>query len=535
MGSRSRRWLIVLLAAVTVWGFLDVRRRGYPYPECPEEHRTDLTVYTESGAAFFDGRNPYEVANPRGWTYLYPPLFALLLAPLHPLPMQDQVTVWFFVSLLFCWGCCRECRCIVAIVCDEDPRVRAAWARWSRWLTVAAVAAATLPTLNCLQRGQVGVIKMYLLLLGLRVILRGRSSRAWLLGGVVLALPVVLKIVPALPVGFLLFLLLVEMLVWAWSHVRYLVQGWRDISVCPVIGHESGRQECLPRRTERTRGTEEFVEETPRKMDAAFPTNSSVPVRFAMRFASSSLGFALGLVLFFLVVPAMLVGWNANLHHLDTWGRFMLTKADNGGMDPRSGNSHSARNQSLQNAAYRLGNFTAHVFADGPDDRLVENFGAPKMAMDSPASDRFLFISRATFALALLALGVRLARQPGNKLNMATGFALSCVTMLAVSPVARAHYFLLVSPAILLVPLWFDRHSRPRVGLILAAIPPVLSILHYVLLPYGGRVGLLGFGTAAWLMAATVLMARTDWAAVRAAKLTGREAVSSAPILDRAA
>ena len=41
----------------------------------------------------------------------------------------------------------------------------------------------------------------------------------------------------------------------------------------------------------------------------------------------------------------------------------MLTKADNGGMDPRSGNSHSARNQSLQNAAYRLGNFAAHVFA----------------------------------------------------------------------------------------------------------------------------------------------------------------------------
>ena len=215
--SRSGRWLIVLLAAATVWGFLDVRRRGYPYPDCPEEHRTDLTVYTEAGAAFFDGREPYEVANPRGWTYLYPPLFALLLAPLHPLPMQDQVTVWFFLSLLVCWGCYRECRRIVAIVCDEDPRVRAAWTRWLPWLGVAAVAAAALPTLNCLQRGQVGVVKMYLLLLGLRVTLSGRSYRAWLLGGVVLALPVVLKIVPALPVGFLLFL---EMAEWAWSYAK---------------------------------------------------------------------------------------------------------------------------------------------------------------------------------------------------------------------------------------------------------------------------------------------------------------------------
>ncbi len=486
MGSRSRRWLIVLLAAATVWGFVDVRRRGYRYPNCPDEHRTDLTVYTEAGAAFFDGRNPYEVANPRGWTYLYPPMFALLLAPLHPLPMQDQVTVWFFVSLLFCWGCYRECCRLVAIVCDEDPHVRATWMRWLPWLGWAAVAAATLPTLNCLQRGQVGVVKLYLLLLGLRLILRGRCLRAWLTGGVVLALPVVLKIVPALPVGFLLFLELAE---WGWSYRK-------------------GRAK---------KGTEQVVGETSRRMDASFPTTSSVPVRCGVRFASSTLGFALGLLLFFLIVPAMLVGWNANLHHLNTWGRFMLTKADDGGMDPRSGNSHSPRNESLQNAAYRLGNFAAHVFAGGPDDRLADNFGAPKMAMDSPASDRVLFLSRAMLGLALLALGVRLARQPGNKLNVSTGFALACVTMLAVSPVARAHYFLLLAPAILFVPLWLDRRGRPRAGIVLAAILPVLSILHYALLPYAGRVGLLGFGTTAWLMAAMVLIARTDWAAVRTA------------------
>jgi hypothetical protein len=503
MDRRSGRWLIVLLAAATVWGFVDVRRRGYPYPECPEEHRTDLTVYTEAGAAFFDGREPYEVANPRGWTYLYPPLFALLLAPLHPLPMQDQVTVWYFLSLLVCWGCYRECRRIVAIVCEEDPRVRAAWTRWLPWLGIAAVVAALLPTLNCLQRGQVGIVKMYLLLLGLRVILSGRTYRAWLAGGVVLALPVVLKIVPALPVGFLLFYELAE---WMWSYARRKAHR-ADIPVCQMNEGKSvgqGRQECLP-------------------------------YRCGLRFASSSLGFSLGLVLFFLIVPALLLGWNANLHHLDTWGRFMLTKADNGGMDPRSGNSHSARNQSLQNAAYRLGNFNSHLFADGPDDRLVENFDAPKMAMDSPAADRFLFMSRAMLGLALLALGVRLAREPGNKLNMATGFALACVTMLAVSPVARAHYFLLLAPAVMLVPLWLDRHGRPHAGVVIAAIPPVLSVLHYIVLPYGGRIGLLGFGTAAWLMTAMVLIARTDWAIVRAAKRKDVRREDSASMLGRAA
>ena len=138
------------------------------YPDVPAEHRTDLTVYTEAGAAFFDGRPPYEVSNPRGWTYLYPPLLAMLLAPLHPLAEQNQVTVWFFLSLLFCWGCWRECRRIVEIVCRSDPMVAAAWARWRAWLGTAAVLTALLPTLNCLQRGQVGVVKLYLLLLGLR-------------------------------------------------------------------------------------------------------------------------------------------------------------------------------------------------------------------------------------------------------------------------------------------------------------------------------------------------------------------------------
>jgi hypothetical protein len=453
--------LIVLLLVMTVWGLLDVRRRGYPNPQMPREHRTDLTVYTEAGAAFFDGREPYEVANPRGWTYLYPPMFALSLAPLHVLPMQDQVTVWFFFSLLVCWGCYGECRRIVAIVCREDRAIAAAWSRWFPWLGVAAVTVAVLPTLNCLQRGQVGLVKTYLLLLGLRLILGGRSYRSWLAGGIVLAMPIVLKIIPVLPVGFLLFVQLVD-----WARQR------RSASASPA------------------------------------------PV--GRRFGASTLGVSFGLVLFFFLVPAALVGWNANLRHLNTWARFMLTKADDGGMDPRSGNSHSARNQSMQNATYRLGNFASHVFGNGPDDQLVEEFHAPAMAMDQPEVERALFLARAALALALLALGVRLGRGDGSRLNLATGFALACVAMLVVSPVARGHYFMLLSPATLLVPLWLDRRSYSRAGVVMAMIAPLLPILHYALLPFSGRIGLLGLGTAGWLMAALVLMARADRSAAEA-------------------
>src|ERR1700722_18683337 len=87
----ARRPLIVLATALVVWGLTDVRSRGQVDPAHPGVHRTDFTVYTEAGAAFFDGRDPYAVTNPRGWGYLYPPLFAILVAPLHALNPQLHV------------------------------------------------------------------------------------------------------------------------------------------------------------------------------------------------------------------------------------------------------------------------------------------------------------------------------------------------------------------------------------------------------------------------------------------------------------
>ena len=88
---------------MVIWGLTDVRQRAHFDPVLAAEnraliaeHRTDLTVFTEAGAAFFDERDPYEVTNPRGWMYLYPPLFAILMAPLHFLPPQWQGVVWYW-------------------------------------------------------------------------------------------------------------------------------------------------------------------------------------------------------------------------------------------------------------------------------------------------------------------------------------------------------------------------------------------------------------------------------------------------------
>ena len=143
-----------LLLALTIWGLVDVRLRGYPYPQTPWEHKTRPDGLHRGWGGVFDGRPPYEVSNPRGWTYLYPPLFAMLLAPLHPLPMQYQVMAWFFISLVFCWGCYRQFRRIVEIVIAENPVAAGRWRSWLPWLIAAAAAAALIGTLNCLHAGR---------------------------------------------------------------------------------------------------------------------------------------------------------------------------------------------------------------------------------------------------------------------------------------------------------------------------------------------------------------------------------------------
>src|SRR5262245_43900743 len=92
-----RHWAVFagLVVALVIWCAVDVRQRAVIDPERPYLHMTDFTVYTEAGAAFYSGGVPYDVTNARGWKYLYPPLFALLVAPLSRISAPDQATVWF--------------------------------------------------------------------------------------------------------------------------------------------------------------------------------------------------------------------------------------------------------------------------------------------------------------------------------------------------------------------------------------------------------------------------------------------------------
>jgi 4-hydroxybenzoate polyprenyltransferase len=72
--------------------------------------------------------------------------------------------------------------------------------------------------------------------------------------------------------------------------------------------------------------------------------------------------------------------------------------------------------------------------------------------------------------------------------------------------------------------------DKPRAAIRAAVIPAVLVVLHYGLLKYAGRIGVLGIGTTIWYFAAC---ARVTFARAATSALTDRQ--SPACELSRAA
>ncbi len=443
----TSRWsLIVLAAALSIWGLTDVRNRGRVDPNDPLNHKTDLTVYTEAGSAFFDGRNPYDVANPRGWKYLYPPLFAILMAPLARLDPQWQAVAWFFFSLLIGWGCYRECRRIWSLLGggnhdEANSRATSARARIP-WLAAATIA---LPAANCLQRGQIGILLAYLLLLGFRYVAENRNWWGAATGGMALALAIAFKLTPALPVGVLLLALLV-------AAIR---GGWQSDSTRRFLG------------------------------------------------ASGGVGFGLGL--FFFSIPGLAIGQAENVAHLKTWIDRVVVHHDMG--EENNSGFLSVRNQSLSNAITSLGNWTVHEFTGGPDNGPTENGASSHgaMPMDNPVVAKAIACARALL-VALLLLAVWQVRSGSALGDMAAIFGLACVLSLIVSPLSWAHHFLIALPALIAVPLWHVRAGRPRMATWLAIAFCSLMTVHYLLLDWAGRLGLLGIGSTLWFVVPTISM-----------------------------
>ncbi len=449
--------LAVLCLGLIIWGLTDVRERAHFDPALAAKeravimkHRTDLTVFTEAGAAFFDGRDPYEVTNPRGWMYLYPPLFAILISPLHALPPQWQGVAWYFLSLAMAWGCYRETVRLFAhggvaeFTGGRDAK------KTLRWIRIAAAVAILFPTLDCLQRGQVGILILYLVMLGFRLVLESDSWPRAVAGGMALALSIVFKIIPALPVFFLLFLLMV------------------------------------------------------------FRIKKTESAQRPFRFLGAGTGAVAGLLLFFWVVPSVFIGWQSNGTHLKTWSHLIGDQAVETSIKAHFSNPRSPRNQSLSNALYHTGNQLAFWFSDTPEPNPWLYADASGRFMNSPAVTQAVLAVRILLVLLLIPLGWKMAAR-GGPLDGLAALGLACTAMLIASPIARGHYFMLEWPAVLFVSLWILKHKSPRKAVLCAGIPAALSLLHYTFITFPqifGPIkvgtlflGTLGTGTALWYVA----------------------------------
>jgi len=217
---------------------------------------------------------------------------------------------------------------------------------------------------------------------------------------------------------------------------------------------------------------------------------------------------ACGALVWLVLLPASLLGWRANVEHLQTWSETVLL-SDRDDPDQQS-NPHGARNQSLANAFYRCGNFVLAAAGSAPDDRLIDHpdhRGEPT-PMDAPWFRTVLHGFRLVFLALLVLLALRTAGV-GGELAL---FGWACALSLVLSPISRGHHFVLLWPAALLVPLELRRRgvrgARP-----LAIAAAAMCLLHYAWPPFMGRLGLLGISTALWCVAAWLLLYRPARAA----------------------
>jgi Glycosyltransferase family 87 len=466
--SQARPWVlsVILICGFTIWGHVFIGPNGRLLPGRTDEHRTDFTVFTEAGAAFFDGRNPYGVTNPRGWHYLYPPLFALVVAPLSLLDTESQVLFWYAVNVAFTFGCIGESRRLWRTIgASEQRRLRP--------IAVCAALAVVLPFLDCMQAGQLGIAILYLLMLGSRLVLQSRKWVIGFLGGLTLALPASVKLVPALPVVFL------------------LGQQWLAV---------------------------------------VFPFRGQRPWARAI---GSTAGVSTGAILFLLLIPASIIGWQKNLHSLDVWQRQVVMNERVG--TRASFNVHSYRNQSLANGVYLWSKSarrsSGNVSTPGRSSRAPKPVGAgsarrPELhaqhrvptaeeaTRDQPEriANPAVRVAIGVILIVLLAVAVTVGRR-GIGLDAFSAFALASCATLLVSPLAWGHYFMVELPALLCVPIWLSKRGMHSAARISAVVPVLLSWSYYLAMPQFGGLGLLGLGTAGWFLAVCALMvwlARSD-------------------------
>jgi hypothetical protein len=205
----NRKWLGALLVLGLVLGIgISAFYRG----AISSRQRTDLTVYLVAGQMIAEGRanHIYGIESKRKWHYVYPPLLAILLAPISKWPLSATVSLAYLLSLACLAG-------TIALSRRFPENVRPAktghqghanvpeslGCRPAPWQIALSLFFCLPMFLTTLTRGQLGIISLFFM----AAILYSYLTQRKILTGLLLALAVALKISP---LAFLVFFFLMK-------------------------------------------------------------------------------------------------------------------------------------------------------------------------------------------------------------------------------------------------------------------------------------------------------------------------------------
>jgi hypothetical protein len=200
----------------------------------------DFPIYVEASRAIVAGESPYDVGSGLHG-YVYPPFFAILIAPIAFLPLTAAVWAWYLINVLLtvaAFGLLRR-----LLEAHFGPRR----ARTAVWI---ALVVHLRFVLNNYDMGQVNLLT---LVMGLAAVWlafqRGRYSGAgWLIGAsaaikpyaVVLALPFLLRgqwrMMGTVLAGWLIAMVVPPLLVAGPSTTAAMLRDWNEKVILPSAG-----------------------------------------------------------------------------------------------------------------------------------------------------------------------------------------------------------------------------------------------------------------------------------------------------------
>jgi Glycosyltransferase family 87 len=196
----ERTSLVCLLAVIVAFGVLVEFRAAFF-----DRRMSDLTVFFRAGWAVRTGEDIYKVSDERnGWYYVYPPFFAILMAPLAEappgadqswmVPYSVSVAFWyvFNVVLLF-WSVHCLAKALQAVSSDAEVRDQPAGCR--RWwmMRMLPIYACLIPIGSTLSHGQTNIVILAMLCGMLSAVPQKKSFQA----GLWMAGPICMKVFPA--------------------------------------------------------------------------------------------------------------------------------------------------------------------------------------------------------------------------------------------------------------------------------------------------------------------------------------------------